>query len=192
MPDDASIQISDDVKLCISCGLCCTGVLFAYAPLESDNDDVEIATKFDLGVQPLPKSDGRQAFRLPCVCWDEKCTIYPDRPKICGSYRCHLLKKLDRGEVELEQALEKVRRTKGFVTSVIDGLGDTAQDLHLWDRINDFRKSVANDEADLNLDKAEHAALMLNVGMLLATLKEFEPDLYSKEVPNNPSMTEKT
>ena len=42
MTDDASIQISDDVKLCLSCGICCTGVLFSYAPLEVD--EIELAT----------------------------------------------------------------------------------------------------------------------------------------------------
>ena len=38
-------------------------------------------------------------FEQPCRGFDSKCTIYDDRPSLCRSYRCALLRKVDSGEV---------------------------------------------------------------------------------------------
>ena len=149
-------------------------------------------TSAGLDVHDLPNATGKQAFKLPCVCWDEKCTIYPNRPNICGSYRCHLLQKLDKGDVDLGQALEKVRRTKSLVSLITSELGEKGKDLPLWDRIVEFRKGVPGKGSSLDVSKAEHSTMLLNVGMLLASLKDFEPDLYSKEVPGGSEMASNT
>ena len=53
--------------------------------------------------------EGRTLFALPCPKLEgTRCGIFDRRPSSCGFYRCQLLQHLDRGEISLDKALEKV------------------------------------------------------------------------------------
>ncbi len=93
--------------LCLACGYCCSGVLHAFANLEPG----ESASAEALGLS-VTEEAGRVRFRLPCPLLDDKrCTVYQfQRPQVCGTYRCDLLKKYLSAELSLESALEMIER----------------------------------------------------------------------------------
>jgi Fe-S-cluster containining protein len=105
---------SDASSLCVSCGLCCNGVLFAHAKAERE----EVPRLEAAGLQ-VRQVDEQLNFGLPCRHLDEgRCTIYEDRFAICRSFRCVLLKRLQAGEVELPEALATVAKAKAMIARV--------------------------------------------------------------------------
>ena len=60
-------------QLCIKCGLCCNGVLFADVELRKGDKAEQLA---ELGLS-LKEKGQRRAFVQPCACFDGKlCRIY--------------------------------------------------------------------------------------------------------------------
>lgn len=106
--------ISLGEKLCIGCGLCCTGYLFTYAGLQ----DEEIPGAYSLGL-PVDSMEkpGERYFELPCPLWNGKCPVYADarKPNVCGVYKCNVLKRLEGGEITFEKAQETVKITKSMI-----------------------------------------------------------------------------
>lgn len=98
-------------KLCIACGLCCTGHFFTFACLLTD----EVTNALALGLQvDQQNKPGNRYFVLPCPLWNGKCPVYDNvmKPDVCGTYKCKLLKLVEGQKVTLKQALLKVQRTK--------------------------------------------------------------------------------
>lgn len=85
--------------LCRDCGLCCDGSLFDNVALSGDEVEAAAAN----GLQPLAGEHGAR-FLLPCPRFCGICTIYPARPRRCREYRCQLLARLERGEVDFAAA----------------------------------------------------------------------------------------
>lgn len=108
-------ELSPSAKLCLACGLCCTGILSPSAPLLKPGD-LTVASRNRLRVIP---EEG--AFALPCPRLNgTKCETYKDRPTICGTFRCALLAKLQDEGGPVEPHLAEVARTKellGFLES---------------------------------------------------------------------------
>jgi hypothetical protein len=101
MAEDAS-------KLCLDCGLCCSGDMFEMVPLA----EVEVARMTRLGLPVMSKHD-RPGMLMPCAALDgTACTIYQERPMRCFWYRCKLLEKLHADRVSLERALGVVKLAK--------------------------------------------------------------------------------
>jgi Fe-S-cluster containining protein len=106
LPADTPPEPPNGSDLCTACGLCCTGIFFDVAPLEEH--ELELAGKLRL---PLACNQYHDAFRLPCPrLQDRRCTVYEERPGVCGSYECGLLRRFKAGEVPREEALARVRR----------------------------------------------------------------------------------
>lgn len=100
-------------RLCTQCGLCCTGALHNYAVLEPE--EIPFARSLGLSL----RTQGRPGFSLPCPrLVDCKCSIYENRPKVCGRYKCQLLENVEAGATELESAIVKVRAAKRLVEQV--------------------------------------------------------------------------
>ena len=89
-------------ELCQSCGLCCEGLLHSHGALMPHEVGEAAALGLDLveGAEP--------GFSLPCPRFDRCCTIYEMRPNACRGFRCALLRRLDEGSVDLDDALEIV------------------------------------------------------------------------------------
>jgi len=102
--------------LCKSCGLCCTGHLFAWAKLRSS----EMESAQTLGLNVLGSDPKSRGFSQPCPLWDGKCTVYtsPHYPHFCGLYKCKLLKNVTDETTQLSEALELVQRTKEMIADV--------------------------------------------------------------------------
>jgi len=100
-------------RLCTQCGLCCTGALHNYAVLQPG--EVEFARGLGLAI----RTEGKPGFALPCPrLVNSKCSIYENRPKVCGKYKCQLLENLEAGTTELDTALGKVLTAKELVARV--------------------------------------------------------------------------
>ena len=116
--------------LCTSCGLCCTDALFEYASL--DQDEVEHARAAGLDV--FEGTDG-PAFRLACPRLEGRCcSIYPVRPRICGAFRCALLRRVDKGKVAVDVALDRVAEVRAHVDKIAARLPEGETLREAWVR----------------------------------------------------------
>jgi len=98
--------------LCVSCGFCCDGTLFASVRLE----DGEAARLASFSLPIVVRDDLTEAMPQPCRALEATlCTAYDVRPVTCRRYRCHLLTALDEGEVDLDEA-------RGVVSTVREAL----------------------------------------------------------------------
>jgi len=106
---------SKGTELCLSCGLCCEGVIFNRAALK--HDEIRLAKDYDLDY--FPEGEGEFAFRLPCHLYqDDKCSMYLSRPDACKRYRCDLLKRLTGGNIDLEESKQIVSQVKSLMDSI--------------------------------------------------------------------------
>ncbi len=116
--------MSEIDQLCPKCGLCCNGVLFADVRLQK-NDDARRLTKLGLSVKGKA---GRPAFSQPCSCFDGTlCRIYAERPGYCRAFECGLLKRVQAGEMNADDALRKIaaaQRLAEKVRQLLRRLGD--------------------------------------------------------------------
>lgn len=164
---------SSTTSLCLDCGLCCDGTMHSTVALEHGDDrEVLLRTGFHL---LLFEAEAR--FEQPCHAFHERCTIYDDRPTLCRSYRCSLLRQVDSGEVSDADA-------RALVTTAID----------LRDRVRPAIEALVGstkthslavlvcrmDDALEAMDPAEraatHAQLELDAAELLTLLADrFEP-----------------
>lgn len=146
--ENDSKKMDASSTLCTSCGLCCDGSLFSIAPLVPEDGAV---------TPPLrsQEDDDERYLSLPCRALDSArcCTVYGNRPRICGAFRCALLDRLDGGTISLQEAVHKVAvarqhksRTLAVVGQFVDidgrGMKDIKQnyrDLSEEDQARDMR-----------------------------------------------------
>jgi len=106
---------SPSSDLCTSCGMCCSGVVFDTAPLDSD----EVAFAADLGLKPYFDPPGQARFDFPCRhLQGTRCGVYPNRPRICSAFRCELLKSFEAGQVSMSDAMSRVAEAKAIIDEV--------------------------------------------------------------------------
>src|SRR5262249_32014463 len=98
----------DSNQLCLTCGLCCNGVIFADVKIQPKDDADRLRT---LGL-PLtkPRDSAFPKWRQPCAALDGcRCRIYAERPHYCREFECALLKAVNVGRVGAEAALRIIR-----------------------------------------------------------------------------------
>jgi len=110
-PAGTGPDISRGSELCTQCGLCCTGALHNAAVLDPD----EVAAATEIGL-PVCGDSEKPLFSLPCpklvgAC----CSIYGNRPRVCGRYRCQILQDLEAGETSFDEATKKVAIARTLV-----------------------------------------------------------------------------
>lgn len=155
-------------SLCKSCGICCDGTLFRYAPLEEHED------KKNYLFLNIIEEEGNSKILLPCVVFDaeEGCEVYdirPNiRPNICGAFRCRLLRQLDAGKITLEQAQKKVAVAKEERSKVVSAIQDRALFFELKPLAEKFRLLFHNNDlGPIEVDyKGEFATTLLAYGSL--------------------------
>lgn len=104
-------------SLCTRCGLCCMGVIHNNAVL--DEDEIASATALGLSV----KHEGRPLFALPCPrLAGTLCSVYSQRPRVCGRYRCRLLRKVEAAEMTPNAALGHVEHAKSMAAQVREAM----------------------------------------------------------------------
>jgi uncharacterized protein len=124
--DAAPPELSD---LCADCGMCCSGALFEWVPLE----DHEVAEAQRLGL-PVEAQGDKTVFTLPCTqVLGKRCMIYADRPAMCATYECTTLRALRLGEIDRSEADRRV-------ASALTALGRAREALLPGETIPEARK----------------------------------------------------
>lgn len=150
----------DAEAICLSCGLCCNGVIFADVKLLHDESPAPLRA---LGLsisKPSAKgartNTGRGAnhgwrFLQPCTAFDGcRCRIYPSRPRYCHDFECLLLKQRKQSRVTQAGALRVIRsalRQAEKVRELLRALGDNEETLALAARFHRMTKELTRSEA---------------------------------------------
>lgn len=166
--------------LCRTCGFCCDGLLFRFVTVERADCEALGAAS----VRVARRDDGTLRLDQPCAAHvGDACTVYELRPQRCRSYRCLLLARLERGEMDLAAArvtvdrVKGVRRELGTLCGLPDGYG--IDELEHW---LDARRAELG-EARF---RREHARLLLEGGKLLLLVRRFfEPRRPDPGRPND-------
>jgi len=103
-------------QLCLNCGLCCDGTLFADVELRPGDDAARLA---QLGLPIIKKGRRKFAFAQPCACFDGKyCAVYRDRPTQCRLFECGLLKKVTSGKMKVQTAVKTISEAKTLASGM--------------------------------------------------------------------------
>lgn len=170
--------------LCLACGLCCNGVLFADVKLRA-GDSAARARLLELPTSPTvkraaPASPRVRALPQPCPAFDGcRCRIYADRPQHCRAFECLLLQAVKAGRLQPSAALRTIRharRRAARVEHLLGQLGDTEVQLTLkvrFRRTSERLEQIGADRAQAEL----YAQLTLAVHQLNLLLSEaFYPE----------------
>jgi len=170
---------------CLTCGLCCNGVLFRDVELQMSDDRERLVS---LGL-PLKELSRRQPERTkglkskipqPCaaLCAGNLCRIYEERPSRCREFECALLKRVHQDELELPAALRTIRSAQqraAKVRRLLRELGDTDESLALSLRFKRVRRRLESGSAS-DTEIETYADLALAVHELNVVLsREFYP-----------------
>jgi Fe-S-cluster containining protein len=137
--ESANANVSAGQSLCLECGLCCNGVIFADVTLQPGDNAAALRK---LG---LPISTGRRLSRFtqPCAALDGcRCCIYPDRPKYCREFECLVLRRVQAGRISYDEArkvIQTARARSEKVKRLLRALGDEEETLSLGAR---FRRTA--------------------------------------------------
>ena len=148
-------------QLCRHCGLCCDGTLFSRAGLK----DGDTADQLKLAGFTVIDVRGKRSFAMRCIHHHGDCTIYDRwRPGICGRFECRLLKRLNAGEISLDEALSCVDRARRHADEVRAEMGgaDSNQARNLFELATAWTDRVPPGPASAQV-ALNHAALTLRL-----------------------------
>lgn len=136
--------------ICLACGLCCNGVIFANVKLQPGDDASRLQS---LGLHFSHTRPGRAPrFQQPCLAFDGcRCRIYAQRPEHCREFECLLLKSIHSGQRERSAALELIRTAKAqaeLVLGLLRKLGDSNEDLALNTRFRRTSRRLEEGKCD--------------------------------------------
>ena len=140
----------DANSLCLECGLCCNGVIFADVQLRSGDDAARLRA---LGLAFAQKSKaGVEKFKQSCAAFGGcKCNIYSERPRYCREFECLLLKSVKAGDVKIDEARRVIRsalKQAETVKKLLRQLGDTDETLALNKRFQRVQRKVERGACD--------------------------------------------
>jgi len=157
--------------LCIGCGLCCDGSLFADVELAGSHEGSALEV-MGLEIEDTDEGDGELLLQ-PCrALKGKRCSIYPHRPDCCRTFKCRLLQEVERGAVsvgqangKIEEALRRIERVKELVVH----LGPANEHLPLKERCGEAL--ALSEEVDagpaMNRKRTELQAAMISVERLI-------------------------
>ncbi|MEM9691667.1 MAG: hypothetical protein AAGA56_03920 [Myxococcota bacterium] len=113
------------MDLCLACGLCCDGTLFA---------SVGTDPQFRANVR-LPLVD--QRLPLPCPAHTQSgCAVYADRPERCRNFVCSIRGRFDRGLLSRAEAMTVIARTRALAAEARWHAPDDAPWWDHWRALN--------------------------------------------------------
>jgi Fe-S-cluster containining protein len=158
-------------SLCLECGLCCNGVIFADVQLQPGDNTARLRSLGLAMISNRSSKIGIQKFKQPCTAFDGcRCQIYSERPKYCREFECLLLKSVKAGHTDHSEASQMVhsalRRVKK-VKSLLRELGDADEDIALGKRFRRMKRQLEsrplNDETANKFGELTLAVHDLNV-----------------------------
>ena len=149
----SAVPFAEESRLCLSCGLCCSGTVYSAIPL--DADETELAQR--AGFKLAPNAEGALEACQPCPQLEgTACRLYGSwRPRACGAYACRLLLAVRAGDMEPDRAVAEVARIKALIAR------------HLPDHANRPLRELVSEAADLTRRGAitpDRAQLVVAVG----------------------------
>ena len=132
--------MNESQTLCKSCGLCCSGHLFAWVRLNANELDKSEA----LGLKVIRNDPRQRGFTQPCPCWQGGiCTVYtsPDYPRSCGKYKCQVLRELEDENIELPNALNVVQETLRMIRE-IESLIPASSAISFRERLITYKETL--------------------------------------------------
>jgi len=154
--------------ICLSCALCCNGVIFDDVKLQTGDKAQRLIS---LGMKLVSQKDGKSAwsgsgtfspelrlqrFFQPCMALEDcQCRIYSERPKHCRDFQCLLLKSVRSAELSKPEALRIIRRARRMANEVLcllQELGDDDKHLALATRFRQTARRIQ--AADCNAEEA--------------------------------------
>jgi Fe-S-cluster containining protein len=148
------VKMNKPEDLCLLCGMCCNGVIFADVQLQPADDAARLKA---LGIPLLPQR-GKFRFTQPCAAFGNcACRIYPDRPDHCRAFECVLLKSVKSGGTDraaAERVIRTARQRAAKVLRILRELGNRDEDVSLGARFRATAKAFnegAPDEASADL-----------------------------------------
>lgn len=143
---------TDSNSICLECGLCCNGVIFADVQLQRGDDAARLR---ELGLAFIQKSKLKnQKFAQPCTAFEGcRCRIYGEHPRYCREFECLLLKRVKAGETTPAAASRTIRsalRRVKKVRRLLSALGDTDESIALSKRFHRVKRRLENGPIDGN------------------------------------------
>jgi len=142
----------DSSQLCLECGLCCNGVIFARGQLQPGDD---VARLKSLGLRLAARSRSPAAdrkFIQPCAAFDgSRCNIYCERPQYCREFECLLLENVQAGRLESKAALRIIRTARQKADKVkllLRNLGEEDEAAALSIRFRRVKRRVESGALD--------------------------------------------
>ena len=166
-------RILQGSELCISCGLCCRGILHFHGVLQPN--EVEPISK--LGLICVEK-EGGMVFQLPCPCYlDARCSVYPNRPAACIGYRCKLLKRFLKNEIDLGASKQLVVDVKALLSVIQQRLQLMDTDQGFW---RDLHTSYDLEQALASIARGADADVLVELAALRVKLQRHFQDFTPK------------
>jgi hypothetical protein len=138
----------DSNALCLECGLCCNGVIFADVQLQPGDDAAKLRSLGLAFASNQKSKTGIQKFRQPCAAFAGcHCNIYSDRPRYCREFECLLLKRVKAGRTEIASASRLIRtalRRVKKIKRLLCELGDADDTLALSKRFRRTQRRLEN------------------------------------------------
>jgi uncharacterized protein len=134
--------------LCLACGLCCNGAIFANLQLQPGDNAERLRS---LGLTVSAARGPRQPPHLtqPCAALEGcRCRIYGERPEYCRQFECVLLKSVKAGRTPRGEALRIIataRQRAERIRGLLRELGDADERVALSVR---FRRTTTRLKAE--------------------------------------------
>ncbi|MFN8381627.1 MAG: hypothetical protein U0V02_06795 [Anaerolineales bacterium] len=131
--------------LCKSCGLCCTGHLFAWAHLNA----AELFYAQSLGLNVIQDNPHQRGFTQPCSMWNGVCALYnsPSYPRSCKRYNCDVLRRLMDDDISLPDALSIIQETLTLIRE-IEPLIPASSALSFRERLITYKEGLESTEKE--------------------------------------------
>jgi Fe-S-cluster containining protein len=174
-------------RLCLACGLCCDGTLFADVELRPGDSPAELRESgFPLRRGKDSEGQSVQKFSQPCSALgsDCRCAVYAGRPARCREFDCDLLRAVQAGERTADSALRRIRETRRQRDAVrlgLERLGNREIRDPLSKRFKQVRKAMECGALPEGLEWDEAADHFGELTMAVSALQfTLSRDFYSR------------
>jgi len=139
-------------SICLKCGLCCNGVIFADVKLLPQDSRAQVRSLGLAATKTSSANDKKPVWRFPqpCAAYSGcRCEIYDARPAYCRQFECLLLKKLNQGRVTRSEALRVIRSVLARarrVRRLLRLLGDEEESVALAIRFRRMSRNLSRGE----------------------------------------------
>jgi hypothetical protein len=153
-------------SICLACGLCCDGTLFARTQLAGE-EIVRLGRRGTTMAASMPQ---------PCACLEGgRCRIYEERPQVCRSFRCTLLQRHQDGARDREECLRVIAAAKAAHAALLEVLPAGMN-------VTDLRRAAAAGDSETQPWRAARREILSRLGTLEDQLqRHFRPPLTEED-----------